>query len=178
MIILLYDSCPAVACVFKRFTIRDIINAETGITSKDIKALPWDTLLLIAGGLALGTALQSTKILEHYIHYIKDLQAGAFVLILILAFAGNIFSNVMSNAAATLILVPLGMTLLPGMEKEVAIAIALANSTAILLPVATTPNTIAYSTGLLEQKDFRLGGILVGILGPLLAVLWVLFLKG
>jgi sodium-dependent dicarboxylate transporter 2/3/5 len=151
----------------------------TGVlTSNDIKALPWDTLLLIAGGLSLGTALQSTQILEHYIQYIKNLEAGTLVILMIFAFAGNIFSNLMSNAATTLILVPLGMALLVGLEKEVAISIALANSTAIFLPIATTPNTIAYSTGLVEQKDFRLGGILVGILGPVLAVLWVLFLKG
>jgi sodium-dependent dicarboxylate transporter 2/3/5 len=150
----------------------------TGVlTGADIKTLPWDTLLLIAGGLSLGTALQSTHILDHYVQYIKTLEASSFVIILILAFAGNIFSNVMSNAATTLILVPLGMTLLVGLEKEVAIIIALANSTAILLPIATTPNTIAYSTGLVEQKDFRIGGILVGLLGPILAVLWVLFIS-
>ena len=149
----------------------------TGVlTAADIKTIPWDTLLLIAGGLSLGTALQSTQILDYYVQYIKNIEASSIVIILILAFAGNIFSNVMSNAATTLILVPLGMTLLVGLEKEVDITIALANSTAIMLPVATTPNTIAYSTGLVEQKDFRIGGMLVGILGPLLTVLWVLFL--
>ena len=48
----------------------------TGVlTGADIKTLPWDTLLLIAGGLSLGTALQSTHILDHYVHYIKNLEA-------------------------------------------------------------------------------------------------------
>jgi len=54
--------------------------------------------------------------------------------------------------------------------------IAISASTAMFLPVSTPPNAIAFSTGLLEQKDFRLGGILVGLLGPLLAVLWVLLM--
>jgi len=58
----------------------------------------------------------------------------------------------------------------------VALAIAFASSTAIFLPVAAPSNSIVYSTGLLEQKDFRIGGILVGILGPLLAVVWVLLI--
>jgi sodium-dependent dicarboxylate transporter 2/3/5 len=44
----------------------------------------------------------------------------------------------------------------------------------MFLPVSSPPNAIAFSTGLLEQRDFRIGGIIVGLLGPLLAILWVL----
>jgi len=51
--------------------------------------------------------------------------------------------------------------------------IALSASTAMFLPVSSPPNAIAFRTGFLEQKDFRLGGILVGLLGPGLAILWV-----
>jgi sodium-dependent dicarboxylate transporter 2/3/5 len=51
--------------------------------------------------------------------------------------------------------------------------IALSASTAMFLPVSSPPNAIAFSTGFLQQKDFRLGGILVGLLGPVLAILWV-----
>jgi sodium-dependent dicarboxylate transporter 2/3/5 len=82
----------------------------------------------------------------------------------------------MSHSAATTVMIPLGFALLPGMEKQVALCIALASSTAIFLPVGTLSNSIVYSTGLLEQKDFRVGGLLVGILGPLLVILWVLFI--
>jgi sodium-dependent dicarboxylate transporter 2/3/5 len=71
-------------------------------------------------------------------------------------------------------MIPLGMAIMVGHEKEIALIIAFAASTAMFLPVSSPPNAIAYSTGLLEQKDFRIGGLLVGILGPLLAILWVL----
>jgi len=43
--------------------------------------------------------------------------------------------------------------------------------------VSTPPNAIAYSTGLVEQKDFRLGGALVGLLGPAAVIAWVLLLS-
>jgi sodium-dependent dicarboxylate transporter 2/3/5 len=46
----------------------------------------------------------------------------------------------------------------------------------MFLPVSSPPNAIAFSTGLLEQRDFRIGGIIVGLLGPLLAILWVLLI--
>jgi sodium-dependent dicarboxylate transporter 2/3/5 len=73
-------------------------------------------------------------------------------------------------------MIPLGMAILVGFETEIAMIIALAASTAMFLPVSSPPNAIAYSTGLLEQKDFRIGGVLVGLLGPLLAILWVLLI--
>ena len=60
------------------------------------------------------------------------------------------------------------------MTYLIAIIIGLSASTALLLPVSTPPNAIAYSTGFLKISDFRVGGLVVGLLGPLLAVLWVL----
>jgi hypothetical protein len=57
---------------------------------------------------------------------------------------------------------------------EVCLVIGLSASTALFLPVSTPPNAIAYSTGLIEQRDFRLGGMLVGVLGPALIIAWVL----
>lgn len=54
--------------------------------------------------------------------------------------------------------------------------IALSASSTMFLPVSSPPNAMAYSTGLLEQKDFRIGGVVIGLLGPLLAILWVLLI--
>ena len=69
------------------------------------------------------------------------------------------------------------MAILVNAQSEVALIIGLAASTALFLPVSTPPNAIAYSTGMLEIKDFRKGGILVGLLGPLLIVLWILLVS-
>jgi len=148
------------------------------ITSNEIKTLPWDTLFLVAGGLSLGEALQSTGILEHYAVQMRAMNVGSVAFMLILAYVTMIFSNVMSNAAAATVLIPLGFAILPGLQKEVALSVGLAASVAILLPVSTPTNAIVLSTGYLEQKDLRLSGILIGLLGPLLAVLWVLLIKG
>ena len=45
------------------------------------------------------------------------------------------------------------------------IGIALAASLAMMLPISTPPNAIAHSTGLIEQKDMRNVGIIMGIIG-------------
>ena len=56
--------------------------------------------------------------------------------------------------------------------------IGLSASCALFLPVSTPPNAIAYSTGLLKQSEFRLGGVSVGLIGPALIILWVLMTNG
>jgi sodium-dependent dicarboxylate transporter 2/3/5 len=71
-----------------------------------------------------------------------------------------IFSNIASNIAACMLLIPLGMTLLPGYKAEVAISVAISSSACVFLPISTPPNLIVYSTGLLEQKISGLEGLL------------------
>jgi len=68
------------------------------------------------------------------------------------------------------------MAILPGNSIEASMIVGLSASTALFLPVSTPPNAIAYSTGLIEQKDLRLGGLLVGLLGPALIIAWVLLI--
>jgi sodium-dependent dicarboxylate transporter 2/3/5 len=149
----------------------------TGILEgKDVQGLPWDTLLLVAGGLSLGVALEQTGLLTHYAQKLITMDINSIVLMVIFAFFTMIVSNIMSNSAASTVMIPLGIAILPGFKAEVALIIAFAASSAMFLPVSTPPNAMAYSTGLLEQKDFRIGGILVGLLGPLLAILWVLLI--
>jgi solute carrier family 13 (sodium-dependent dicarboxylate transporter), member 2/3/5 len=132
-------------------------------------------LLLVAGGLSLGMALQNSGLLEHYATQMQNMKVHHIILTVILAYMTMIFSNVMSNTATTTVLIPLGIAILVGFETQISIVIGLAASTALFLPVSTPPNAIAYSTGMLQISDFRIGGLVVGLLGPLLAILSVLF---
>jgi sodium-dependent dicarboxylate transporter 2/3/5 len=149
----------------------------TGIlTAKDVRKIPWDTLLLIAGGLSLGLALQDTKLLEHFAGQLMGSNSGLIITFLVFAYVTMLFSNFMSHSAAATMLVPLGIYLMPDHATEIAVIIGLAASTALLLPVSTPPNAIAYSTGLIKQKQFLPGGLLIGLLGPALIVLFVMML--
>ncbi len=153
-----------------------ILTLTRVLEGKDIRELPWDTLLLVAGGLSLGVALEQSGLLNHYAQKLISMEINNIVMMFIFAFLTMLVSNIMSNTAASTVMIPLGMAILVGFKLEIAMVIALAASSAMFLPVSSPPNAIAYSTGLLEQKDFRIGGILVGVLGPLLAILWVLLI--
>ena len=147
------------------------------LDGKDIRALPWDTLLLIAGGLSLGLALSETGLLNHYAEKLIRMDVNNIVLICVFAYFSMLVSNVMSGTAAASVLIPMGIVILSNFEVEVALIMALSASGALFLPVSSPANAIAYSTGFLDQKDFKPMGLLMGILCPLLAIIWVLFVS-
>ncbi|WP_419540320.1 SLC13 family permease [Pasteurella oralis] len=156
----------------------------TGVLGeKDIRQLPWDTLMLVAGGLALGLAIEEQRIAAHFVEQISHIQVSFVMLLVLFGFITVILSNFMSNTAATTILIPMGVSLLAmvgGVDINpmiLPLVIGLSASCALFLPVSTPPNAIAFSTGLIKQAEFRLGGVVIGCLGPILSILWVLALS-
>lgn len=118
-------SAAAVAAIpLVLFPLTQILSGE------DIRAMGWDTLLLVAGGLSLGTALQHTGLLDLYAGRIAGLEMPNLVFFFLLAYATMLFSNIMSNTATSTVLIPLGMTILPNNQIEVAMIIGLSASTA------------------------------------------------
>jgi len=154
-----------------------VVLTLTGVLDgKDIRTLAWDTLLLIAGGLSLGLALQHTGLLDHYSKMLITLQLNSLVLFFIFGFLAVILANVMTNSTTTALIVPICMVILPAFKLEASMIVALSSSGALLLLASSPSNAIVFNTGLIEQKDFRLTGILFGLLAPLLAILWVLLM--
>jgi sodium-dependent dicarboxylate transporter 2/3/5 len=131
--------------------------------------------MLVAGGLALGLALVDSGLAELMVGQVS-FGLPLLVLLLLLSFVSVIFSNIMSNTATTTILVPLAILLFKGDEMTMVLAVivlAPSASCALFLPVPTPPNAIAFGTGYLKQKDFRQSGLYFGLLGLVLALLWV-----
>ena len=149
------------------------------LDSDDVRKLPWDTLMLVAGGLALGLAIEEQKIATHFVNQLSHVHISFMMLLILFAFITVVLSNFMSNTAATTILIPVGLSLLKVFSGEVSpailpLVIGLSASCALFFPVSTPPNAIAFSTGLIRQAEFRLGGIVVGLLGPALSIIWVM----
>src|SRR5688572_30001716 len=132
-----------------------VLTATRVLAADDIKKIPWEAIFLITGGLALGEALRTTGLLDHYANYLKTMDIPPVAFLLILAYVAMLFANVSSGLACIMLLVPLGMAILPDYKTEVAISVGLSVTTTVLFPISITSNVIVYSTGLLDQKDFR-----------------------
>jgi solute carrier family 13 (sodium-dependent dicarboxylate transporter), member 2/3/5 len=153
-------------------TLLGIIDAD------DVRSLPWDTLMLVAGGLALGMAIQEQGLATYFVDQVSHYDINLYALVVIFSLATVVFSNFMSNTAATTIFIPIAISLI-GLNADFdpvifPLVIGLSASCALLLPVSTPPNAIAYSTGIIQQQDFRMGGIGIGLLGPLVIIVFTM----
>ena len=50
-----------------------------------------------------------------------------------------------------------------GGPSTVLIGVAIASSSAMILPISTPPNALAYATNLIQQKDMAKMGVIMGI---------------
>ncbi len=149
------------------FTVGGVVYGE------DLKLLPWDTLILVAGGLTLGMVISDSGLDDYLVTKIPVFK-NVYVMAAVLGLLTTFLSNIMSNTAAASILIPLGVSLLPQSALAVSIMIGLSASTALFLPISTPPNAIAYSYGYLKQSDFRPIGLLQAIVGPLIILMVVI----
>ena len=169
------------------------IFCATGIlTRRDLEEINWSVLWMVAGGFALGVALnykgtgEGVQSLSNLI--VSSVPFGNFSPIAVMILAGLIcfgFSNFISHSAATSLLVPVLGVVAVGMSDALAavggaqamlVGIAIASSVSMILPISTPPNAIAHSTGFIEQKDMMKVGIVVGILGLVLGYAMLIFI--
>ena len=156
------------------------IFCVTGIfTKEDLNQINWSVLWLVAGGFALGTALYETGLDKHLIEAIPFQTWSPLVVIIAASVVCWILSNIIANTAAANLLIPVMVTLAVGMremlvpfggETTMLLSVTLAASLAMCLPISTPPNAIAYSTGMIETKDMMKVGIIMGVVGLVLAI--------
>ena len=158
-------------------------------TKEDIKAINWSVLWLVAGGFALGTALQGTGLAKVLIEAIPF---GSMSVVVVLVIAGLIcyfLSNFISNSATAALLIPILIVVAEGMAdpaaannaaflalggtKAMIVFIAVCASIAMCFPISTPPNAIAASTGLVETKDMSKVGIIIGVVGFVFGFFWL-----
>ncbi len=149
------------------------------ITAAEVRKLPWETLMLVAGGLAMGIALVDVGLAEITMNHVNSLPLPVIGIAILFSLLSVSISNVMSNTAAASILVPLGLSLSMPYGLAVPVIVAISCSCSLMLPVSTPSNAIAYATGMMDQKDFRRGGFFFMVAGPVFAfigvMLWTLF---
>ena len=165
------------------------IFCATGIlTRRDLEEINWSVLWMVAGGFALGVALNHGGEASLSRLIVTSVDFSQFSPLMVMILAGLIcfgFSNFISHSAATSLLVPvlgvvaggLGSSLDSfGGPQSMLVGIAIASSVSMILPISTPPNAIAHSTGFIEQKDMMKVGIIIGLLGLALGYAMLIFI--
>jgi sodium-dependent dicarboxylate transporter 2/3/5 len=151
-----------------------VMFTTTGILSVErMRGLPFDVLFLLAGGLALGHTVTTTGLSLWIADLLPTGDLPPLLIALMFAYLAVAMSNFMSNTAAATVLIPISITVAAGFEGTAAVSVALGASAAMLLPVATPPNAMAFATGHCETRDFIRIGVVLGLITPPIAVLWI-----
>ncbi len=145
------------------------------------RAVSWSTIFLLAGLIPLGQAVQSTGTAEWIAHQILTLLNGwpVWSLQVGLAILATIFTLVMSNVGATVLLVPLAVSIAAaagGDPALFALTVAISTSNSFLIPTHQVNALIMGPAGY-KVTDFIKGGGIMTILFLIvsLAVMNVVF---
>ncbi len=164
------------------------VFSATGIMkARDLEHINWAVLWMVAGGFALGTALNQTGLAMTLIKTIPFANWNALVVMLVGGFICYFLSNFISNSASANLVVPIlivigkAMEGNPGFEslggvQAMIIGVAICASIAMCLPVSTPPNALAHSTGMITTKQMTTVGIILGAVGFVLGYLMLIFI--
>jgi solute carrier family 13 (sodium-dependent dicarboxylate transporter), member 2/3/5 len=155
----------------------DLRRAEFTITWREAVNIDWGTILLFAGGLALGKQVFDTGLARALGDMVAgSLGAGAGVWTLSAVAVGLtlLLSTATSNTATANVMVPtmIAVAQSSGLDPvPVALACCLASSFGFALPVSTGPNAMAYSTGEVRLLQMVRYGLMLDIAGAIL--IWI-----
>ena len=146
------------------------LTAPGLLSRDDLHQLPWNILILIGGGIALGSGIQMTGLDRLLVRQLPAGSGGLWLLVA-LVLATILVSTFMSNTAAANLLLPIGIsTAGSGSPVLAAVSIALAASVSMALPISTPPNAMAYASGEITTRDLARIGILLGLIAAVLIV--------
>ncbi|WP_286829700.1 MULTISPECIES: SLC13 family permease [Kordiimonas] len=131
--------------------------------------LPWGVILLFGGGLSLAAAIQATGLAVWLGNHMVGL-SGAHLFVIMLVIVGMVIflTELTSNTATTAALVPVLGALATSADIDpimLAAPTAMAASCAFMLPVATGPNAVIFSTGQLHVPDMMRAGLWLNVIG-------------
>ncbi len=151
-----------------------IVFTLTGIIdTRDIKQINWDVLWLIAGGIALGYALEKSGLAGAIVNSIPFAALSPLIVLMLMSVVAMVMATFMSNTATANLLMPIAVSIatsLSGFDAYgglslMVICVALSASMGMSLPISTPPNALAHATGLLGSSDFIRTGRYISPIG-------------
>lgn len=154
------------------------------IKSKDLKDIDWACLWMVAGGFALGTAMNKTGLASTLVNAIPFDKWPVLVVMIGSGIICWTLSTFISNSAATALMVPILAAVGRGMGPALGeyggigtllIGVALSASFAMALPISTPPNAIAHSTGLIKSSHMLRVGVIIGVISLIIGYSLIIF---
>lgn len=150
------------------------------LTWKDTKKVPYEIIFLFGAGFSIATAFTNSGLANSAASYLLELTYLPPLLIMFAIAAMVTFTTeVTSNTALISIMLPIlyAVTEASGLDTRLFLMMAtICASYAFMLPIATPPNAIAMSSGVIHVGTMAKYGFVFNIIGIFLVVITASFL--
>ncbi len=156
------------------------LSQDRLLNTRDLQHIPWGILLLFGGGLSLAGAVSETGLAQWLGESLAGLSHFGLVVVLLSAVTLVIFLTELTSNLAT------AATFLPVMAVvaleigdsplTLTVPVALAASCAFMLPVATPPNAIVFSSGFISIPQMVRAGVLLNVISIALVTVIAVYL--
>ena len=142
---------------------------------KTANQIPWGLIILVGSGICLGTAISESGlsgIVAGLLTGINEIKT--VFLILCIALLVTFLTEITSNTATTVILMPIlgAASTASGVDPALLlIPAAISASCAFMLPVATMPNAVVYGSGKFTIKQMAKEGFVLNLIGALVVAI-------
>ncbi len=137
------------------------------LTWDETKKLPWGILMLFGGGLSLAALITKSGLaafIADQVILLGDVPFWVMIVVVtaVIVFLTEITSNTATAAGFLPLLAPVALAM-SGTPLTLVIPAAIAASCAFMMPVATPPNAIVFSSGQLRIADMVKAGFALNI---------------
>ncbi len=144
--------------------------------------IPWGMLILFGAGLAIATAFKTSGLSESVGNAVAVVAAWpTFAIILVVCLSVTFLTEMTSNTATTSLLMPILAAAAVGAAIDprlLMVPAAMSASCAFMLPVATAPNVIMFSTGRFPVQRMIREGLALNFIGALVIATFCYLLLG
>ena len=131
--------------------------------------IPWGMLILFGGGIAIAKAFITSGLSAALGDMLSGIAAWPIILMLAaICLAITFLTEVTSNTATTTLMMPIlaATAIAVGIEPALLmVPAAMSASCAFMLPVATAPNVVVFSTGKFSIKVMAKEGVVLNLIG-------------
>jgi sodium-dependent dicarboxylate transporter 2/3/5 len=139
------------------------------LTWERASTIPWGVLLLFSGGICLAKGFVSSGVSDLMGEWLAAMTTmPIYALMVLICIVVTLMTEATSNTASTALLMPVlaAAALAAGLSPElIMVPAAMSASCAFMLPVATGPNTVVYSSGLISTARMAREGFLINLMG-------------
>lgn len=151
------------------------------ITMVDIrKHVHFDVLILIASSLGVGLAMHKTGLAQWVAERLVAFGEpyGLFIILLLVFLLTNIFTELITNSAAAVLMLPIGLEIANGMQLDpmgFVVTITISASASFITPIGYQTNLIVYGPGGYRFIDYIKIGLPLSLIVMMITVVIVYF---